>query len=534
MTQRDGAGVTGPVRAIATAWRWRKYRNFGYVREAFLVATWLLLVFLNPLGLQEAADARSRDVFMRMSAPFYDDSGRDRISLVLIDDATIDQMWDSWPPTYEQYAELVEAVAAGAPAAIFIDLLFLDDVRRGDVDALASTIADVTAMGIPVFLASTVKAVQDAGLCGPSERGGPVVLAPLAQAATDMVFVRTGGAGDYYRITATEVCGPQAEIDRHGGRPWTSPAAALYDLHCGNHPEDCPQGTAPGTTPSGRLTAPMSVRWGEATAPVNHRIYQSDGASQCLELDDGPWSSIGRMIGHFGTGVFDRFSDKTALRPCLYHPHVPAWMAARLSMLAATPAEALPAGDHAAAVQLRDALLHDKYVMIGLDLTGLPDVTGSPVQGVVPGVAKHAMAFDNLLTLHDRYWRPASGLVSGNDLFEGTLLLVFLLVAEFLRHRGQRDRAPDSDASSWAIVAYFRKRPALLATVQALLFCAFVLFVTWVFHALTHLEPMNWLGILAATAAFVGVLFMVPRRRLAEHLDRLADDTPPKAIIREE
>lgn len=49
------------------------------------------------------------------------------------------------------------------------------------------------------------------------------------------------------------------------------------------------------------------------------------------------------------------------------------------------------------------ATLKDRFVFVGTNLAGLNDAVNSPVHGTLPGVYKHAVALDNLLTLRWPY-----------------------------------------------------------------------------------------------------------------------------------
>jgi hypothetical protein len=50
-----------------------------------------------------------------------------------------------------------------------------------------------------------------------------------------------------------------------------------------------------------------------------------------------------------------------------------------------------------------EQLLRNKAVVLGADISGIPDFVNSPVHGQIPGAVWHGMALDNLLSLGDRY-----------------------------------------------------------------------------------------------------------------------------------
>ena len=78
-----------------------------------------------------------------------------------------------------------------------------------------------------------------------------------------------------------------------------------------------------------------------------------------------------------------------------------------------------------------NALIKDRAVVYGADITALPDEITSPVQGVLPGLYAHAMAVDNLLSYGDAYWRDPPAVFAGLDVPQIAEILLALLFTGF-------------------------------------------------------------------------------------------------------
>jgi hypothetical protein len=77
-------------------------------------------------------------------------------------------------------------------------------------------------------------------------------------------------------------------------------------------------------------------------------------------------------------------------------------------------------------------LLRDKAVIVGADLSGIPDLVDSPVHGQIPGAVWHGMALDNLVSLNSNYLaqrHPAIRKYGGC-----ALLLAFAYAFPFILH----------------------------------------------------------------------------------------------------
>jgi len=109
----------------------------------------LVLLVLDPFSLTSYADRISRDLFVKLKSPFYDSEYRDDIILVLFheNELPIFSGGDAyWPPTFKEYARIIDGVIKADPRAVFVDFLFLNrhdagsflfsrgiDLREGEI-----------------------------------------------------------------------------------------------------------------------------------------------------------------------------------------------------------------------------------------------------------------------------------------------------------------------------------------------------------------------------------------------------------------
>lgn len=88
-------------------------------------------------------------------------------------------------------------------------------------------------------------------------------------------------------------------------------------------------------------------------------------------------------------------------------------------------------------------LINNRVILIGTNISGLPDMVSSPIEGILPGVYLHAMAYDNLVQSESNYKTDGeAGEVFGfgwADLLETVVLVVMVfsywLFSTFIENR---------------------------------------------------------------------------------------------------
>ncbi len=409
---------------------------------AAFVAPAVLLDVADPFGLSRAVQAYSENLFQKVTSSFYQSAAQERIAVVLIDQHTLAQRGESWPPRYIYYEEVVRRIARHRPAAIFLDVLIedrraYDDSLEPARQALGRTLSE---RGVPLYVATL-------------DTEGNSVFADVP--GVQPTLVGWSGHGDDYPLLLGE-----GHYFSDGGRvpdggahctaelPATA-AFALYRQLCASGAQSgCPAQLASGDV--GAFCEPVVVQWGRNVAPiVRERDLISD--SQCVP-DHDSWSN--RLAGAFasflaalGSGL-DEQALKRNRQPCPYT------VTLREEDLASEKAR---------------GVLEGRVVMVGLSLAGIHDMVASPVHGQVPGVYLHAMALDNLLTWNADYFKRGDG--------AGSLLLVGALLC-------------------WLSAALIRANPARLGFFLRALAIMLVLAASAYLYLYRHRPPLDWLGLL--------------------------------------
>jgi hypothetical protein len=204
-----------------------------------------------------------------------------------------------------------------------------------------------------------------------------------------------------------------------GGRPDApTPVFAAYRAYCESpeHSKAC--AAAEPWDHDNRYRHPMIVRPGAFPTPEQKFAY-SDAVCQRPMREDGVPQSE-RFLTAFQQltlGVFGDLRRSASLQlslPC------PAVTVLPLSQLQGVSRDTW------------NELLKDKAVVLGADISGIPDLIDSPVHGQIPGAVWHGMALDNLVALKANYlaqrhsaWKTFGGFV---------LLLLFAYAFPFILH----------------------------------------------------------------------------------------------------
>lgn len=461
----------------------------------------IAIMFVDPFGFSNTTDERSEDVFYQVTSPFYPDSARDNIAVILIDDASIDSEFFDWPPSFDQYDTLLSSIATYGPKAIFFDLLFLDPRgQEEDLDFFADSIRAVRDFNdIPVFTMGAASVYADAENCFSESIS---VLPQVADAVTDLPFFRFSGYGTNYPMYT--VCNERTLL---------SPAAELLKAACSVETNENKIG---GVCPDTKLgdekylteTIPeaISIRWGEATAQINQRLYPAsfDGQGKdCTNPSDKFFEKLMRSASYF----FGAFSER--LRPdisanCIYHPHISAFdliIRAKQASHTATTDDATQAN---ASLKILQDFLNNKIVLIGLDIAGVRDTVISPVQGTIPGVMAHAMALDNALVLGSDLQRAAPDLfleADGTDAIEIAGLLVLTLLRWRLARDGNVHSTPPPQLGFM--------RFSLLALACVVFFFALIAATFFILRW----SPINWIGLIGLGWAYIAFCYSTTLQR---------------------
>ena len=119
-------------------------------------------------------------------------------------------------------------------------------------------------------------------------------------------------------------------------------------------------------------------------------------------------------------------------------------------------------------------MLRSRFVFVGTELAGLNDEVFSPVHGYLPGVYKHAVAADNLLShLKDRTDYPTVP----RPWLLGTMVVITYLVIETFKECS--DGLPDCKWTFRRLTLEARKPAVAAAAVGVLSFLSWVWWIYW-------------------------------------------------------
>lgn len=380
----------------------RDYRSLLRLLAGAL-AIWLLLG-LDPFGIGAATHLAAERMAVRMTAPFYFNE-RPAVTVVLIDDAYLDQAGRSWPLSYADQGRLARTLLSYRPDALFLDILYRHPHGVGDdpEDLLRDLRARRAVRGrpTPVFIAAFAPPATGADESGECVSAQPAITAQEAAANPPFIGVIPELAGSDLLGRAYigwERCGNRYPLLIGGDEAIPSPAFALYRAHC-----EAPEASRysgcnlqkrfaerQGAAGTDRRFAPMTVQWGAFPSAAQSGLYAAGVCQRPAPEQGAP--SFGMRLGTMLrqayrslVGDVEQAADPDIRLPC------PAVDVIRASQIPEGFSE-----------QLRP-FLENRMVLVGSYLDGLPDLYLSPVNGQVSGVVAHAAALDNLLNLDDRY-----------------------------------------------------------------------------------------------------------------------------------
>lgn len=340
-------------------------------------AVWLALDKGSPFGLHEALELRSARVANAVLAPFYDDPGRNRYQVVLVDEPTLRGMGnESWPPPHEAISDLIDRLADSGADVVFLDLLFRSKGASPDALEAFGARGEATMARHPkLAIYSGVAGCDDSLQLNVSwfMRAAIVGKRPVTP------------EGDY-------------QLGQCKGGAVTSPALTLFRKFCADHRSEsvCQEPL------EGEDLATLSLRW-----PV-------DGAG-----NTSWWSSIPTAIWNGFDELVAKEDDSEASGQVTAYNAVPTQSAR----------DFLCGTKWLADCPHKDIDLRGKTVFVGTMLDGVNDFVESVRGHVAPGVYGHGVAYSNLLAYGPNYYHVVEGGWHGITWLDAVMLLAVFLFA---------------------------------------------------------------------------------------------------------
>jgi len=446
-----------------------------------------LQIVLNPFGFSDLTQRYTQDISnLLISGPYlYPDSGRQQISVALVEDETHSNLQMPWPWPYGVQARALDAILALKPRAVVVDVMFVDPRKDDTLPELVDEIGRYKRAGVPLYLTGATDAPP----------GSPAVRKELAATGVRILdptlLVNQGIVRQY---PASGQC--------FGGKVQDQSCLSLaLQVYKDLYPQ----------TPLAPIRGLMEIVWGTRTNPINSkwmRVTDDNGASHaCGENLDISWSRR----------IYLAFFDPGSVRSACPYTGV-------------IPAQALLDGREDPDIT---ALAHNRIVFYGASLSGVQDKSYTPVNGLIASVFVHAMALDNLISFHGR---PEQNVVSignvtlDNNTAQMIAIVPIILILAWMHMRRLRSR---------------RVRPERGAMLEYLLDKAFQSAWHWLAFALAlaiglaltltaGLSVANWVEVVFVSVELAAMLLIGLPDALWGYLHHVAGGIPQFPTAQEE
>ena len=339
---------------------------------------------------------------------WYPKTSWEETTVVLFREENLSDLKESYPVSYKGHAEILEALLAYKPRAVFVDFVFVDERNDPDgIKALQDAICSFAQARIPLYLAISPPrtAATDNGIkiaaTPPSPRGAGKIRRELDPDGVTHV------SGDKYRECAdlgkglikAELVNAQMESS-HG-------VSGVLDYRLegdtAHGKKDAPAfAMLPDKLKSSIHKDPMEIIWANGVAPLNRWMG--------CEPETNSFQTLKNRFDHLFNHILrhDPLSEKLK---CPYTPTV----SVRHLLHSISDPEVTGA-------------LENRAVFYGAGFQAAGDILVSPVYAELPAVYLHAMAHDNLLTFGDHYKRAEHERNFISRLLDYGLLLVIVVI----------------------------------------------------------------------------------------------------------
>ena len=452
-----------------------------------LLSLFLLISFLvlDPWEMTAASNEMSKNALNVFLSPWYPPEGQEDITVILIDDTSLESFNESWPPTYHLQSTLIKEIISYKPRGVFIDFLYSSDhsTPEDTIEQLAFDIpplADV--FNVPIFLAKTDS----------SWKNTP----QLIKENFEFLNVSWSQENNYYPLEIS------TNIDGVNHTEVT-PATKLYSIFCQSNHSSCPK-----TFDKIKDHKVMSIRWGVMVPSFNQKFKEYTKSCLSGSYDTKPVEGItNSTLNKLGLSyllvknqLFWKASSKV-FQDCYYTQTI--------------NAAALFSSSEKVKMLLQ-SILTDKLVLVGAKINSAPDLHNSVIHGQIPGVFYHAMALDNLISLNGEYIVKAKSIIPPHKSFPSLTILelleiIFLLLVSIYiygsRLKEKRFRLLKNKKHTGKIKkTYYKFHNILYLTTSSKVYTLIIFLVlTYISILFLHFkyEASNWLAVVAITILFI-------------------------------
>lgn len=322
----------------------------------------------NKLPIEEAIKRSTTRIFSPLLSLNYSDEGQQAIAVLTIDDTDLKEYGLNWPVPLDYYQRLLDSLVKRKPKAIFLDILFLDDKPKRDVERLIGAACRATEAGVPVFLAT---------VSPEASRSNPEQQLFAARTGADvpcLIAVRPIVTPD--ELDQSQWAYPLRTSTPEQLQAHTAvPDSVALSLYCRLYKSTCPDNAA----------LPLALVWATNAASSNmETMVVRNNQGRLMPVCRAHWDWWEMLPG---SSMLRQIKGQSALPLCPYNQVIPVRAFKNFGFTA----------------EQLDAALLGKVVMIGVDLKSIGDNLISPIHGRLPGVHVHAMALDNLISFKGKY-----------------------------------------------------------------------------------------------------------------------------------
>lgn len=416
--------------------KWRSKWSAVHWREevskgAIAIVIGVIASYVIPLVMGEEFLVRQvARVYAPWAGAWHGNEQRDEVSVMLVDDTSLQSAGQSWPADYGYYARLLDALTLYKPRAVFIDVVFAAERKDPSIERLLAAACRAHAAGIKLYFAAR------------RDPAGHFLLRPDLEALAPACLQKVAVEYDPDAVDQTAWTYPVAADSDAPDGAIRSAAGSIYRDMGGVMPKHQHAELAVnwGLQPAERgidwLQLQPAPAHGGAHGEEAHTPHDAKAASYCRAAGNPLFEALPAFVR--------RQVDAAATKPiCVFHNTLyPS------DLQTTSDEEEKRLAEH----------LSGRVVMLGTALQGSNDRVLSPLHGRIPGVYMHAMALDNLLTYGDRYHRAAhlgatsDGMRVLGLLVAGLLLVVFgrLLLEPYSKKKESSGSGKWSQFSTWA------------------------------------------------------------------------------------
>lgn len=367
-------------------------RSRDLAQAATAVVIGILAAVAIPAVLgEDFATRESAKLYAPLDAWFYGEGSRQRISTVIVDDDSLAQAGQTWPPTYNYYARLLRGISYYHPRAIFLDVVLNSERDDPSIHQLVNGLCAIERSGVRVYLAAL------------RSQSGDLVLRPELQGVSGRCF--TGVSVDYRPDEVDHLTWTYDLATSKANKATRSAALSIYDDVSGNV---LPMPTSPMAISWGSSPAVHGLRWTSAASTSRNPSSTNNGAAYCRTTHG--------IFELLPPGLHRIFRSDAQKPLCVFHNTV----------YAHDLANATPMEDHQISANLTN-----RIVMVGTSRNYTNDFVTSPIHDRIPGVYLHAMALDNLMSYGSNYKR-ATGFAPSNDRDHWRLFILAIVSLAFV------------------------------------------------------------------------------------------------------